>query len=154
LFVCRGRGIIEDRMRAIVKENQLEDCVDLGGFLNPSEVPIYTKASDMVVVLYKTSRPNNYIAGPPNKLFEAMAAGKPILASNMGELQRIVREEECGIVVNPEDIEGMADVIGNLISDRCTYEKLAKKAKVANEYYNWDNVEKELLGVYGEVCEG
>ena len=50
-------------------------------------------------------------------ILEAMAAGKPVVATRVGETPHIIEDEVDGLLVNPKDIDGMAAALGRLIDD-------------------------------------
>src|SRR4029077_2279311 len=54
----------------------------------------------------------------PSKLFEGMAAGKPVVLAGDGEVKQLVAQAECGLVVPPEDPRALAGAIGKLTSDQ------------------------------------
>ena len=90
---------------------------------------------------------NSYYSAP-NALFGAMAAGKPIITTNTGEISQVVREEQCGVVIeNPEPGE-IAQAIEKFRFP-ALYDRLARNAlNAARDKYNWDLAQDTLLEVY------
>src|SRR5205814_1451379 len=66
--------------------------------LHASEVAAYTCASDVIYCGFDPANPNARFAAP-NKLFEALAAGKPLITPDIGEIGHLVRRSGCGIVL-------------------------------------------------------
>ena len=62
-------------------------------------------------------RHGNYDRAVPTKLVEAMAAGRPVVASDLGRMGAMVREAGCGLVVPPADVEAHAAALARLLSD-------------------------------------
>ncbi len=62
-------------------------------------------------------RHGNYDRAVPTKLVEAMAAGRPVVASDLGRMGAIVRDAGCGLVVPPADPRAHAAALGRLLSD-------------------------------------
>src|SRR3546814_12200770 len=65
-----------------------------------------------LVLLHPT---NNYLVIRPNKLFEYMAAGLPVIASDFGHWREVVEPAGCGLLVNPTDTRAIARAIEHLI---------------------------------------
>lgn len=72
----------------------------------------------------------------PAKLFEAMGAGVPLIGALQGEAQRILKNANCGICVEPEDAQAMAEAILTLLRDPALRRKLGEngRAYVSNHY--------------------
>ena len=60
----------------------------------------------------------NHIEAQPNKMFEYMSAGIPVIGSNYPLWRSIIEGNECGICVNPEDKKSIAQAIDKLVSDK------------------------------------
>jgi glycosyltransferase involved in cell wall biosynthesis len=85
----------------------------------------------------------------PNKLFEAMMCGKPIIVSDGGAMANIVREENCGLVVPYGDIDALREVIVKLKNDVNLRQRLGNNGRKAYEQkYSWSAMEKRLLDAY------
>ena len=132
-----------------------KECADRGfpqsfeemGFLSRDEVQdIYAKSKIGTVLFHPVP---NHIDALPNKLFEYMAAGIPIIASNFGWLKKIVEEHKCGIAVDPKSPEEIATAIDWLISNDEEAQKMGQRGREAVvENYNWSTEEKKLLQLY------
>jgi glycosyltransferase involved in cell wall biosynthesis len=85
------------------------------GPVDHSRVPALLAAARVAWV--PLQRHGNYDRAVPTKLVEAMAAGRPVVASDLGRMGAIVREAGCGLVVPPADAGAHADALGRLLSD-------------------------------------
>lgn len=150
-LVLFGRGPLEGRLRKLVEDNKLSDSVFFGGFIRPCEVPLYTEAANLLFALYMSDEMNNRFASP-NKLFEAVAAGKPIIVTDVGILGEVVRKERMGIVVSgmPKEI---AESIKLLMDKNKIYAGFSENSGKASLKYNWGNEGRKFLEVYGEVLK-
>ncbi len=117
------------------------------GTVQADRVPLYTKAADVIVSLLDPVKESHRIA-LPNKLFEAMAAGKPVIASENTSTADIVSNEKCGVIVQYGDAKKLHESIVYL-TDKNVRKKLGYNSlKAAETKYNWEEQEKELLNTY------
>ena len=77
------------------------------------EMPLWVGSADISLVTLGMSIPG----AVPSKLYEAMAAGRPIVLMAEGEAAEVVREADCGLVVAPADAEGLAAALRRLADD-------------------------------------
>ena len=117
------------------------------GTVQADKVPLYTKSADVIVSLLDPAKESHRIA-LPNKLFEAMAAGKPVIASENTATADIVSNEKCGIIVRYGDAKKLHESIIYL-TDKNVRKKLGYNSlKAAEREYNWKEQEKELMKTY------
>ena len=117
------------------------------GFVDPVQVPLYTAVADVIYYGLDTSNPNARYSAP-NKLFEALAAGKAIVCNDCGELGRIVREEGCGLVVSELTAAALSDALRALARPGRLAECQARALRAGRERYTWAEAERTLLGLY------
>lgn len=87
-------------------------------------------------------------------VFEYMAAGKPIVASDVPLHADIIRETRCGIVVNPYDVEAHASAILYLLQHPEEAQQMGSNGRRAVlDKYNWENESKKLLKLYEELTK-
>ncbi|MGZ3733303.1 MAG: glycosyltransferase, partial [Parachlamydiaceae bacterium] len=116
------------------------------GYVHPSKVPLYTAISDIIFYGFDPSNPNSKFSAP-NKLFEALAAGKAVLTGDFGEIGRIVKETECGFVVNDYSIMEIKNTFATLKAE--TLDQFKENAyRHALSKYNWENASLILLSHY------
>lgn len=91
----------------------------------------------------------NHIDSEPNKLFEYMAAGLPVICSNFPIWENVINEHKCGICVNPKDPFEIAKAIRYLHSNPLIARKMGECGKKAvDHFFNWPTQEKKLLSLY------
>lgn len=89
--------------------------------------------------------------GLPIALLEAMAFGKPIVATPIAGIPEAITDGQSGILVEP-DVESVADGVGRLISNKEFGRELGRRAiEVAEERFTWERSAKKFLDVYGDV---
>ncbi len=84
----------------------------------------------------------------PNKLFEYIAAGLPVVYGDMPPVQAICAQYGCGLPCDPGSPTSIADVLNRLLDDADLYARMRNAALAAAQVYNWEAQEQALLGVY------
>ena len=119
------------------------------GYVHPSKVPLYIAISDIIFYGFDPSNPNSKFSAP-NKLFEALAAGKAVLTGDFGEIGRIVKETGCGMIVNNYSIMEIKKTFASLKAE--TLDQLKENAyRHALSKYNWENASLVLLSQYNSL---
>ncbi len=94
----------------------------------------------------------SFVASQPVKLFEYMAAGIPVIASDFPLWRKIVEEAGCGLLVNPFDTRAIATAIEHLITAPGEAEAMGQRGRKAVEgHFSWANEEKTLLSFYASL---
>jgi len=123
-------------------------------FLPPvpsEELPEITVDADMGFILFRNTCLNHYYS-LPNKLYEYMMAGVPIISSNFPELNRVISEVGSGLTVNPEAPEEICDAIEKLADDQEMRGKMSSNGRgAALQKYNWEPQSKILRDLYREL---
>lgn len=94
----------------------------------------------------------NYLDSLPVKMFEYMAAGLPVIASDFPLWRQIIGDNECGICVNPLDPGEIAAAIDRLLGNPDEARLMGVKGlRAVRERYNWSHEEEKLLALYDDV---
>lgn len=124
--------------------------VDALGFLGRKEVAQVLARSVGGLVTFLPAP--NHIDAQPNKMFEYMSAGVPVIASNFPLWREIVEGNECGICVDPLDPQAIAGAIDYLVTHPQDAERMGRNGQRAvAEKYNWGIEEQKLLGFYAAL---
>jgi glycosyltransferase involved in cell wall biosynthesis len=128
LFVIVGEGRLRAELEAMRREHGVEDMVVLAGWV-PSAAEVAVPAFDVFF------QPSLWEAMSVAVL-EAMAAGKPVVVTRVGENPRVIEDGVDGVLVDARDIDGMADALKTVIDDPGLRHRLggAGAAKVANQF--------------------
>lgn len=107
--------------------------------------------ADVGVMLFEPTE-LNFLYATPNRLFDCIVAGVPVLASDFPEFRRIVKGEGIGEVCDPTDNRGIADSIGQLLAAPDEFAAMQARARsCARIRYNWDTQAAEMLALYRQV---
>ena len=133
-----------------VKKLKGFEKVEYRGWIEPEELWLKMSATTAGVVCLRPVE--RYIVGMPVKLFEYMAAGLPVVASNFPLWKEIVEGNNCGLTVNPLDPREIADAVEYLLEHPEEAEAMGRNGrKAVMEKYNWENESKKLLDLYEEL---
>lgn len=124
------------------------------GSIGHEEVLRITAEADLLSV-FRSHRvlASKYICG--SKLLEAMMCGRPILVNKGTSTANKVLEENCGLVVDVNNIEEIKEAIIKLRDDPELCEELgANGRKAYEEQYGWEIMEQRLLTLYRELTRG
>jgi glycosyltransferase involved in cell wall biosynthesis len=126
------------------------DNVLLKGWLNRIEVKVLLSESKIgLVTLHPVP---NYYDAYPVKMFEYMAAGLPVIASDFPVYREIIEKADCGLVVDPLDVEVTKKKIITLLDSPEILTKFSQNGReAALKYYNWNNEFQSLLNLYQKV---
>jgi len=94
----------------------------------------------------------NFVVSHPVKLFEYMAVGIPVIASDFPLWRHIIDDAGCGVLVDPLDVPGIARAIERLIANPVEAEEMGKRGREAIvDRFNWANEEQKLLSFYASL---
>lgn len=120
--------------------------VKIIGSLPKSEVPLITRTADVLMVLF-ADKPI-LATNSPNKLFDGLATGRPMIVNSDGWTREIVEDNECGFYVPPEDGEALANTIEKLAADAALRKRMGINARaVAERVFARDLLAEQVLTV-------
>jgi glycosyltransferase involved in cell wall biosynthesis len=145
LLVMVG-GRAEDIARLRAKGNGLglgERLLFVGQVPN-NEVPAYLWAADVLVMPYTSRTPTvRYMS--PLKMFEYMAAGRPIVATDFPVVREVLRDGHTSLLVAPDSGEALRKGLQRLLSDPSLQQRLADAAREAAKAYSWEQRAARIL---------
>lgn len=142
-----GNGTMIPWLKERVKELKMEDRVRFVSRVTPEKLFNYTYLADIGIALDRDLSPNLRFS-LPNKLFEYIKAGTPMVVSNLIERARIVGLYQVGLIVEDFQPENIAEKINKLVNDRKLYGEMKANCKLAAEDLCWENEEKVLEEIY------
>jgi glycosyltransferase involved in cell wall biosynthesis len=139
-----------DDMAAKLRDKWLEYGLPIERFLyagqvKPDAVPLYLSAFDVCAMPFPWTEHFAYYASPI-KLFEYMASGRAIVASDLPSTADVVRDGESALLVPPSDADALAAAITRLRADPALRQRLAANAReIVLAHYTWDARAKMIL---------
>ena len=104
------------------------------------------------IVIYQPAK--NHFESQPIKMFEFMAAGLPVIASNFTLWKQIVEDSQCGICVDPTDAIAVKRSCLFLLDNPTEAEKMGKSGyQAVISQYNWNIEERKLLKLYSDLSK-
>ncbi len=120
------------------------------GWLPPDRVPLYTSMADVIYYCLLSDYPGA-IYNAPNTLSNAMTAGRPIIANDVGDLGRIVRQTGCGLLLPEVTPKAIHNAIERL-KDPAVRQRMGEAGRAAAETeYNWAVASQKLKRIYTDL---
>ena len=134
-----GSPEAEGPFRSYLAETNRTGRVVVRGYMSPRALPGALAAADVLVLPNSALREVSDTYTSPLKLFEYMAAGRPIVASNVSAVRHILVHDRNAVLVRPDDPRALADGIRRICEDPLLAERLAAQARRDVEGHTWDN---------------
>jgi len=146
-FLMVGKDV--EMLRSLAEEKGVLDRFVFTGFVPYADVPKYIAAADVAVAPYDPAGVTDMEAHgfyfSPIKIFEYMACGKPVVASDVEIVRGIIRESRCGLLADPGGAGDFAEKIQYLIEDDDLMAESGKNGRAAVlERYSWKKVAEQI----------
>ena len=154
-LVLMGYGEKGDDYRRVARSAGAPMRIHVLDPVPPSELMPWVASADVGAMPNPGKTRNDYFS-TPNKLFECLAAGIPVVASDVPTMRRIIIDDPCGplgAVCDPTSVEAIAYAIGSIVrlgpAERDALR--ARCLRAAAERWNWDREGRTLLSVYSDI---
>lgn len=144
-----GGGDLLRQLKEQARQRELNGIVVFTGPMANEKLPEYYAAADLFVLPSIPGGSEN----SPLVLFEAMASGKPVVASRLPGVCEIVRDGETGLLVPPAEPQKLAVAVARLLDDETFRSEAGLTARAAAESHSWDNCARRMEGVYRELID-
>lgn len=145
-----GDGPARESIETLVKKRNLENSVKFSGLVPQKQVPAYLAVIDIAVLPYPKLPKDLWFS--PLKLYEYMASGKAIVASDSGQISEVIIDGTNGILVEAGSTADLTAAIINLIDDIDKRINLGRNAqRQAKRQHSWDSYVNRLESVYSNV---
>lgn len=148
-LVIAGDGDSKKQLEELVSTEKLENKVHFTGRLAIDELAKLTPTADLGLSI-EEDLGLNYRYALPNKLFDYIRAGVPVLVSDLPEMKTIVEKFEIGAISNSHDPERLAKTISEALNDTTKRNTWKLNLVQASKELTWENEEKVLKGIFFE----
>ncbi len=148
-----GDRSYKDRLRHLADAARLGSRVSFLGPVPPEDVLRHVAGADLAVAPIQNVNLSYYLC-LPNKLFEAIAAGVPVIASDFHELRRVVLGFDVGLTFDPADPSDIARAARTILDDPQRRAQMRQNTTRAVARYNWARQGAKLTAVYERLAAG
>ena len=150
VFVLIGGGPCEAALKKQVIQAGLQDKIYFIPRVPFQDLHSYTCSADLgLCVIKKTGK--SFFYSIPNKLFEYLMAGLPVLVSNFPEMQAMVGKAGAGDAVDPMDVAAIRRSICGILRDESKLRAYSEAALRAARRYNWERESGKLIQLYATL---
>jgi len=136
-----GGGRFKDNMEELILSYGLSGYINLKGYVpfGPELLNIYT-SSDIFILPSHTE-------GIPKTLYEAMARGVPIVATSVGGVPDVIKDEENGLLIPPANTEAIAEAVLRLVNDEKLRGRLVKNGLETVKEYTIEKQKDRMINI-------
>ena len=156
-FLFVGEGMRRRNVEKLIGDAKISQFVSIVGLIDQEKAPLHMAASDILVSPHVTNLDGSIFFGSPTKLFEYLASGRPVIASDLGQIGEVLEgalhidaledareagqelpDEACGILVQPENAGQLAAAITLLSENKGWGQVLGRNARQrAIDRFSW-----------------
>lgn len=149
-LIILGEGEQKENFKKIAEVFKISERVIFAGSINQKDLINYTAGADIGLSLIENISVS-YFHALPNKLFEYIMAGLPVLASDLPQMKQIVEDYQIGEAINIEHSENIVSTLKRWIDNPDVTRKYRENCKLAAKELNWQEeykrTKKYLLGI-------
>ena len=149
LVIC-GDGNFMPQLKTLIKENQLEEQIELKGMLLPEALVPLAQQATIGIGLAEKEGLNQYLA-LPNKFLDYIHIGLPQISMNYPEYAKINNQFEVAVLLNDLHPKIIAKAINELMQDEVRRKQMQQQCMLARQALNWQNESKKLLDFYKQI---
>jgi len=153
-FLFIGDGVERPECEKIIQEYGMEKYVTFTGTVPFTEIQQYLAACDILVASHIPNPDGTPFFGSPTKLFEYMAMGKGIVASDLDQIGEVLEHKETAWLVKPGEVDDLVNGIIELIQNENLRKELGRNAceKVVKNY-TWEQNAKRVIDAYDNLLK-
>lgn len=138
---------VEHETISLIETLQLTNCIEWHKPVPFADIHIFYEQSYAGLCLLQANP--KFVTAIPIKLFEYMAFGLPVIFSNHGPSAQIIKQANCGLLVEPDNITAICQAMKHLLNDKEQYHIYSRNAqKAVSQTYHWNTQKEKLLAIY------
>jgi phosphatidylinositol alpha-mannosyltransferase len=145
LIVVGPGTVLRLRYEKLIEEMSLTNHVVFTGFVPSTELPSYYRSADIFCAPATGGESFGIV------LLEAMACGKPVIATSIQGYASVLADGDEGLLVPPKDDEALAQALLSLLHDKSLRLQMGDKGKIKAEKYSWPNVAQQVMDYYNSL---
>lgn len=149
VLLIAGQGDVIPLLKKLVSERSLENKVIFRPRMPYQELMQLTKNADLGLTLDKDTN-LNYRYSLPNKIFDYIQAGIPVVASPLPEIAHIINTYQVGCTITDHNPVNMAKTINEVLADQQLIDKWKNNCSFASLNLNWEIEEKVIIDLYSK----
>ena len=142
-----GKGYMDAELKKLVVDLHLADRVVFTGNLRFDDLHALT-SSAKIGFSVEQGESLNYKYALPNKIFDYIQAGTPVVCSDFPEMRAVVEEYAVGEIFAAHDAESLAQLVKNMLDNNDKLAEYHNDCVKASKVLNWENEQKILRGIY------
>lgn len=150
LLYIIGSGDVIPVLKEMIPALSLQEKVKLTGKLPYAQLLQYTRNADAGITVDKNTN-INYRFSLPNKIFDYIQAGIPVLASDLVEIRRVIETYDVGVMIPEVTPEAIAQGINRMFADQEAWLRMKANTVRAAAELNWEEEQKVLVNVYRQI---
>lgn len=147
-----GEGILENKLKNLTHEHNLNNKIQFHPFITSDQLIEFISRAEIGLSIIEPDCTNRKYA-LPNKFFEYIHAGLPVLASNIPTLQMYIDKYQVGQTVDPNDIDEIALAIDFMIANKENLKLWQENCRKAALKLNWQNEAEKLKQIYSGITD-
>lgn len=151
IYLIVGKGKEEEMLKGVVRDLKLEERVVFAGEIKEKEIPLYYAACDIFIMPSYEIKDRGDVEGFGIVYLEANACGKPVIGGRSGGVTDAVIDGETGFLVDPLNINQIAEALVKLLTDSELARKLGEEGrKRVERELNWQEMARKIKGIIRE----
>lgn len=150
VVVIMGSGSMRGELQRTVDTAGLTERIRILEAVPPELLLRYTAGATIGVAPIEGNH-LSYFYSAPNKLYEYLAAGLPVVATRLPEMEQVVEGHDVGLLVEPGDVQGLAAAINRLLAEPELYGRFRKNALEASKIFNWNTESAKFRALYDSL---
>lgn len=150
VFLIVGSGEIDTQISRLIQEKELASKVIQTGKVPFEQLPYYTALANIGISLEENLGLNYYYA-LPNKLFDYIHAGIPVLTSDFPEMRKIVEKYQTGFLIQDKSPQNIALSIRQMYNNQTLMNTWRANCKTASKALCWEKESEKLLSIYQKI---